>query len=276
MHIVRDVAAVIERVAPLSLAEPWDNVGLLCGSYEARVESVTLALDATSQTIEQTVAFGSQLLVTHHPILFRPVQRLLDGQADADLLRLLIANRLSLYSAHTNLDRAPAIGTAWALASVLGLETLRPLPECSATSEIAEGAPEPSLGLLAQLAEPLTVRRLAEQVASTLGVTGVQLVGEPERSVSTLALVPGAGGELVEAACQAGAEVFLTGELKHHEMLLAASVGVTAIAAGHFATERPVIAVLARHLSQSLPGVTVNVATQSEPVRFLMPSDSGG
>lgn len=276
MYLLSDVAAVIEAAAPLGLAEPWDNCGLLCGSYHSPVENVTLALDATAETIRQAAALQSELLITHHPILFRPVQRLVRGQADADLVRLLFANELSLYAAHTNLDRAPAMGTAWALASALGLDVARPLPECAQAGENGAEASNTSLGLLAQLDEPLTVSQLAARICPALGTSGLQVGDDSERLISTVALVPGSGGDLLGAASEAGAELFLTGELKHHEWLLAASVGLTAMAAGHFATERPVVAVLARHLGQALPGLTVHVAVEAEPAMFLMPSDFGG
>lgn len=259
MARVRDIADAIEVIAPLFLAEDWDRVGLQVGDPAAHVQRVMLAVDPTLAVIHQAIAAGAQMLVSHHPLLFKPLTSLLTGVATAEAAMKLVRHGLAFYAAHTNLDRA-ASGTATALASLVGLE------ETCALGEGAAGlqGEMTGLGRLGRLVAPVAAEQFAAQVADVLGLSGCVVHGDPRRPLHWVACVPGSGGELLAEASSYGAEAFLTGEMKHHELLEAQFRGLTVLLAGHLATERPVLPLLKKQLQGLQPELEVLIA--DEPV----------
>lgn len=254
---VNTLISALEAVAPPALAESWDHVGLQVGAPLAPVSTVLLTVDCTPEVVAQATARGAQLIVAHHPLLFSPLSEILVGEPVAEVVYALIRAGLGLYAAHTNLDVAPEIGTAAALAAVLGLVDPQPL-----AAGCAEGL---GAGRVGALPEPLTAGALAAQVCRQLQAPAVTLHGLAETTVTRLAAIPGAGGEGLAEAAAVGAQVLVTGELKHHELLAARARGLTVILAGHAQTERPVLPRLQDYLTRTLPGLTVECAEENRP-----------
>ncbi|MEN6401443.1 MAG: Nif3-like dinuclear metal center hexameric protein [Armatimonadia bacterium] len=251
MTIVADLVHAVEELAPPSLAEEWDNVGLQVGASADPVTGVMLAVDATSEVVAQAREAGCSMVIAHHPLIFRPLTTLASANPITDTAVELIRANMALYVAHTNLDKATTVGTPLALARAVGLQD-------------APGAPEDEQAALwrrGYLPEPVSLGSFAEDVATRLGAD-VRVIGDLGRMVRRIAVVPGAGGDMGGTVAEASAEVLLTGELKHHEALEARGRGLAVIAVGHLATERPVLALLRHHLEQMLPGLRISIAEE--------------
>lgn len=241
--LVSSVIRQIEAAAPPSTALEWDNVGLLAGSPTATCYGVLVCLEVTLEVADEASRLGTNLILAHHPLIFRPLRSLRTDQPLGALIERLLEDDLAVYVAHTNLDASQSIGTAVALAEALGIEQARPL--------LAER--EVSLGTVGNLPHAPRVESLVEHVRQALRPARVTVVGDRGRQVRSLALMPGSGGDAVEAAAAASAEALLCGDLKHHDALDALSLGLTVIDATHYATERPVVGKVAAYLPSVCP-----------------------
>lgn len=241
MLTVQAIYDFINERAPFDTQEPYDNAGLLVGDPRWEVQGIHVALDVTPTVLDEAIAHGANLIVTHHPLMFAPRKRLVETDYEAQLLCRMIRHRIALIATHTNLDQA-AGGMGDVLAKVCGL-----------TNIIGEGFVR-----VGALAEPMTARQLADDLSRRLH-TVVRLMGAEDATITHLGLCSGAGGEEWQAAAQLGANAFLTGECKHHIALEAAASGVVMLEAGHFATEKPGIFALADALQIHLNAVQYGV-----------------
>ncbi len=344
------VARAVEAFAPLSLAEPWDRPGLQVGDPRAPADTVLVALDPTPQTVAEAVRRRARLVVTHHPLLMKPLERLDGCEPRGSVVVELVRAGIGLYAAHTNLDRAPGGVNDW-LAARLGLEDVGPLgagdpvrkvvvtvpvgyedsvrralaaagagtigayAECSfgcrgegtfrpgpgtdpwvgaegrlervaevrletVVPEARKGAvlaalfaahpyEEPAvdvyalehpagpaaLGRVGTLAEPRELGPWADEVAGRLAARGVRLAGDPARRIERVAVCGGAGASLWREALARGADVLVTGDVRHHDALDAAAAGLALVDVGHATGERGAVEVLEKIVA-GVTGVT--------------------
>lgn len=246
MHL-RDITAALEAMAPCALAEPWDNVGLLVGDPAQAVTRALLAIDATPAVIAEAAAGGCELIVAYHPVIFDGLKRVTAGSPVYELVRRGIA----VYAPHTALDVAPG-GTNDVLAEVAGIVDARPLRLTK---------PEAGLGLgrVGDVA-PIDRAALIDRVRAGLGLAHVLVAGPAEGEVRRVAVGAGACGDLYKDALRAGAGLYLTGEMRHHDALRAAEAGMTVVCALHSNSERKTLGVVAERLSSALPGLQVAVS----------------
>ena len=208
---------------------------------------VLVALDVTEQVVDRAITGGFDMILTHHPLMFRGVKALTDAAPlSAKLIRLVRAG-VAAAALHTRLDAAEG-GVNDTLAALLGLQDVTPF----GTAE--DGA----LGRIGRLPAPHTAATFAELVGKKLGTDAVLLAGG-DKEIKTVALVGGEGGDFVEAAVAAGADLFLSGRIGYHRMLDAAECGLSLIEAGHFATERPVLSRLAELLGDVDPDLEIEL-----------------
>ena len=231
---VREIYDLINRLAPFETQAEFDNSGLLVGSAERAVEGILFALDLTEPVIDEAVARGVQLIVTHHPLMFVPRKTLTDGDYEGRLIRRLVRENLSLIAAHTNLDQAPG-GINDTLAKLCGLS------EVTGEAFIRVGT----------LPEAMTAEAYAGFLAGRLGDT-VRLMGPKEAVIRRAGLCSGGGSDEWEKAAGLGCDAFISGEIKHHHALAMADRGIAAFECGHFATEAPGISALAVALQNEL------------------------
>ena len=248
--LLGDVVAALEARYDPALAETWDAVGLVCGDPDEQVRRVLFAVDPTSEVVDEVIETGADLLVTHHPLFLSAVHGVPADDPKGRLVHRLVRAGAGLFVAHTNADRAPAHGVNDALAAVLGLVDAVPL-------ESAGTDPRAGLGRIGRLPEAITLRACAERAAAALPATvgGVRVAGDPDRLVRRVAVCGGSGSSLAGAAAEAGADVLLTGDLKHHfvsEWQQSAALALCDVA--HFATEWPWLPVAADVLRRDLSG----------------------
>lgn len=241
----------IEQRVPRTLSCSWDNDGLLCCSDPLReVRRVLVALDVTETTVEAAVENGYDLLLTHHPLIFRPIKALTPAACVPRKLLRLVGAGISAIALHTRLDALDG-GVNDALAEALGAPVVGRFP--------CEDALE---GRIVRLEQPMTAAAFAVYAREKLNAGAVNLA-DAGLPVQTVGLVGGEGGDFICAAKAAGCDTYLTGRAGYHLMLDAAESGINVIEAGHFATERPVCARLCELVREADP--TVEVEMYMEP-----------
>lgn len=224
---VQELYCWLDGLAPFATAESFDNVGLLLGDSKKEVRKVFFSLDASLSNVEEAISFGADLMITHHPLIFRPLRRIdYTSPAGRALCRLVSAG-VGLISAHTNWDRA-AGGVSDALAERLELTGISPVDDFA------------RIGVLPR---PMTAGELKAHIAEKLDMEPRMFCGT-DKLIRNVAVAGGSYGEGAALACEKGADAYVTGEIGYHEILDLNGLGLTLYQAGHFATERPGIAAL--------------------------------
>ena len=258
MYKVKVIADVIEELAPKDLAESWDNVGLMVGDMDQSINKIFVCLDITSENVSQAISAGANMIVSHHPLIFSPLKRIIEGDVSGSIIRSLIQNNISVYSAHTNLDHATG-GTNDALADKLGLDNVRRFTDEECCDELGNSIP--NIGRVGTLEYPMTIEDFVSFTKSVLGCSAIKYVGTPGDTVATVALCSGAGGDGIYSAYHAGADVYVTSDIRHHEAQLAFELGINLIDAGHFETENTICEFMKEYLENNLPGISVISST---------------
>ena len=245
MTTVGDILKYIETLAPRELKMDWDNVGLNCGSRSAPVTRILVALDPFEHVCQEAAQWGADLLVTHHPLIFRPLPMVTDDAAITRGLMELVRHNISHICAHTNLDCAPG-GVNDALAATLGLENTESLGAYGGMMRCGEVPQQDLTSFLAFVKEKLHCDGLRYCDG-----------GKPVRKVAV-----GGGscaGEMLDAL-RAGCDTFVTADIKYNQFWDARDLGLSLIDAGHFATENPVVSVLAEKIAAAFPETQVKIS----------------
>lgn len=262
MPRIAHVADALEQIAPLRLAADWDSVGLLVGGRRPQIARVMTCLSLTPEVAGEAVRERADMVVTHHPLPFRPVPRITDDTSTGRVLLELIHAGIAVWSSHTAWDSA-AGGINDQLAALLGLDHVAPI-------EPDTIHPLAGFGRAGTAPAGWSVARLARHVAGRLGASGVHLVGEGDREAGRVGIVCGSGGDSLDAVKQAGCATLLTGEIKLHHALEARAADVAVIAVGHHASERFAMEVLAGRLAEAVPGLHCWASRdETDPIGWL-------
>jgi dinuclear metal center YbgI/SA1388 family protein len=250
--LVAQLVAAVERLAPTSLAEEWDNVGLIVGRHNQAVRRVLVALELRDEVLGEARELGCEAVLTHHPPIFPAISALTDDNEGASLVLEAAESRVAVVAAHTNLDAAGG-GLNAVMAELLGLTEVRPLRP--AGDDAAAG-----LGRVGRL-PATTLERLVGRVAQALEGARVTYAGDPGARVEQVACCTGAGGDLIPDARAAGADAFVTSDLRYHDADRAA--GLPLISIPHARAERLSLKRWTKRLERALApeGVEVRFAT---------------
>jgi len=245
--LLADILSVLERMAPPALAEAWDNVGLQIGDLHQRIDSVWVALDPGPEVVVAACRCRADLLITHHPLFFRPIQRIETNTPIGTVIEQALRHRLAIYCMHTNLDAA-ADGLNDLLGRRLGLRRLRPLRP---PVDIAGQPPRPGIGRIGTLVRATRLSDLAQRVKQRLGAGAVRMAGDPALRVKHVALVAGSGGSAVGEFLRSEADAFISGDLRYHEVrdIEYARRGVVDV--GHFHSEHLMADAIAQRLRRA-------------------------
>lgn len=258
-----EIADFLEGFAPRRLAASWDNVGLLVGDLQRPIERIMTCLTVTPASAAEAIRERADLIVTHHPLPFRPLAQITTATTAGMLLLGLIERRISIYSPHTAFDSAKA-GMNQRLAELLGLVGIEPLLP-------APGDPDGlGSGRRGELPEPILLRQLAERLKAGLRIGGLQFVGDERQTVRRVAVACGSAGEFLDAARAAGCEAFVLGETNFHTCLEAEARGIGLLLPGHFASERFGVEFLAERLGEQFRAAAVWASRdEADPLRWL-------
>lgn len=234
MATLEEVTKLLGEMIPDSLAEDWDNVGLMLGRSNKQIKRIILALDLTKETVQQAIEKKADLIITHHPAIFRKLAQITDKNWQQELLLELAEHGIAVYSAHTNLDCVSG-GVNDALVKVLNITD----------EEVLDN--ETGLGRVG-FVKPQSIDDIALFVKKALKADYVA-VGTAGKQVHKVAVCGGAGSDLIAVALAKGADTFITGDVKYHTAQEAVFNGLNIIDAGHQPTELPVLEVLADRLA---------------------------
>jgi len=255
MATLAAVFAELERIAPLRLAADWDSVGLLVGPPRPAIDRVLTCLSLTPPVAAEAVRERADLVVTHHPLPFRPVERITADSGTGRVLLELIRGGCGVWSSHTAWDSAVG-GINDQLAAVLDLTDAEPI-------EPDAELPRAGFGRMGMAATGLSVAALGRIAAERLGATAVQVVGDQRRPAGRVGIVCGSGGDGIAQVRGRGCDTLFTGELRLHQALEAEAAGLAVVAVGHHVSERFAMEVLAERLAAALPGL-VSWASRDE------------
>ncbi|HEY8910022.1 MAG TPA: Nif3-like dinuclear metal center hexameric protein [Desulfosporosinus sp.] len=269
------VAQIIERIAPKSWAEDWDNVGLLVGSGSTPIERILISLDGTLEVVEEAKAYGAQLIVAHHPIIFRPLKNLRSDNSAAQVPLRLLQHQIGYYTAHTNLDQS-IFSSSRALGEVLGLQEMKILEEQGdELTPLLKRGDARGYGVSGYLSHPETLGHLWKRFLNGLSqpgvyahpyeLSGVRLAGSLEKEVRKVVIANGSGGRYVPKALFKGADLLITGDVDHHSVLDALEGGMAVGDLGHFLSEAPMLQAMYQYLfaEKSLQGIEIRVSSSN-------------
>jgi dinuclear metal center YbgI/SA1388 family protein len=266
------VRATVETLWPLNGAEPWDSPGLVVGDPGAAVGRIHLAVDAVLDTVDEAVSTGADLLLVHHPLLFRGVTTVAGDTTKGAVVQRLISAGTALLAAHTNAD-VVATGTSRVLAHQLGLVDQAPI-----TPSRTDPSGTTGLGVVGRFAQPMTLMALARLLSDILPPTagGVRVAGDHDRVVSSVALCGGAGDSLLSEPAVLGADVFITSDLRHHPAsdardLMLLGRGPALVDISHWASEWLWLDTAAAQLREALHDVEVTLSDlRTDPWDFTV------
>lgn len=259
---IREIAEVIERVAPLGWQEDYDNAGLIVGRPDDEVHRALLAVDVTEEVLDEAEREGCDLVVTHHPIVFRALKRFNSADAVQRCVERAIRRGIALYACHTNLDSAPE-GMSWRLATLLGVENLRVLQPSASD-------PRVGFGVVGELPEAMETVAFMQRLRQRLGVRVVRHSDIVSPEVRRVAVCTGAGASLIGDARRAGADIYVTADMKYNDFMTPDGA-LTVADIGHFESEYCVIDLLFDVLSKNLITFAVRKSECSRnPVNYLM------
>lgn len=241
---VMDVSNIMEEHVPLKFKEDYDNVGLMVGSNDCKVTSILVALDCTISVINEAIQKNCNLIVTHHPLLFKKPSSITTDTLLGKKIISLIRNDINVYSSHTNLDSIKG-GINDIIVGLLDLtncRTIDPSP-CRAVDDKISG-----IGRIGEISDPITLSELCDKVKMCLNVSHLRFCGNKSKLIKKLAVINGSGQSYLDKAKSMGADCIITGDTTYHYISDFQEEGIAIIDAGHFGTEWAGLEVFAKWL----------------------------
>ncbi len=248
----KEIIKKIEEFAPLALAEEWDNVGLIIGSLEDECRGVLIALDLTLETAKEAVQKGCNLIVTHHPIIFNKINKIVTDESQGEIIKTLMSSGISAYAVHTNLDKTKG-GIGYKLAAYLEGENVK-----------GDG-----VGVIFTI-DTQSLENFARKIAKKLADKSVKVVGNPDAKITTVYVVSGGGGDLdLFRRAREVADVFVTGDIKHHVYIEAQNENFPLVEFSHYSSEIVAVDILYNLLKPQFSDLNLAKAKQQCPFRIL-------
>ena len=261
---IKEVVDALERFAPLPLQEGWDNAGLQVGLTETQeVSGALLCLDVTEDVVDEAIAKGCNVIVSHHPLIFRPLKHICDQNFVQRAVRKAIKNDVAVVSMHTNMDNAPG-GVNFRIAEKMGMTDIAFFGPEKTVGETTGGS-----GVIGTLAEPLAAEAFLKMLKTTFGVACVHANELLQRPIRRVAICGGAGAFLLDDAISAGADAFVTGEMHYHDYF-AHEQQVQIAVIGHYESELFTSEVFRDIIAEACPDVTCHIATTvTNPIIYI-------
>lgn len=255
---------IMEEIAPLKYKESYDNVGLMVGDEESEITKVLVALDCTKAVIEEAKEKGAEVILTHHPLLFRKPSSITEGTLQGEKIRALIKNDIALYSSHTNWDTVKG-GLNDEFVTYLGFNS----GEIIEKSTLGEGA---GIGRMVYLEKGERLSTLAAAVKEKLKVPTLRVAGDLNKLVNRIAIINGSGEDLMQKAYNQKADLIITGDTTYHFASDYSEMGMAIIDVGHFNSEWPILVNLIKNLEKKVTNYGVKVIISEavkDPYEYL-------
>lgn len=275
---IHEIVSAFEAVAPLALQESYDNSGLIVGEMGTQVSKALLCLDSTEAVVDEAIAKGCDLIVAHHPIVFGGLKQFTGGDYVQRALIKAIRNNIAIYACHTNLDNVLRGGVNERIAQQLGFEAehvLRPVAADFGSFAGVDRLDDSDVfrtagaGVLCNLQKPMNVLDFLQHVKAKMGVEVVKYTKCDVEMVSKVAICGGAGSFLIGDALRAGADAFITSDVKYHEFFDAEGK-MLLCDIGHYESEKYTIDLFSNILSAKFPKfATIFAGTITNPIDYL-------
>lgn len=256
-----EITKEIEQKYPKVYALDWDNVGLLAGRADKEVKKIYIALDATDEVIDEAIMWHADMLLTHHPLIFKGMKSVTDQDFIGRRILKLIQNDISYYAMHTNYD---VKGMAQLAATYLELEEQEVLEVTCIQGDAEEG-----IGRVGNLKKEMTLEETCQFVKEKLELPNVKVFGNLEKTVRRAAISPGSGKSVIANALKKRADVLIAGDIDHHEGIDAVAQGMMIIDAGHYGTEYIYIDDMRQFCQERFPGIEVKTAKIQHPFQIV-------
>ena len=231
----------LDDILNISLAYGWDNVGLLVGEVDNKVNKITLTLELCDDVIDDAIKNGSNLIITHHPLIFSPIKNVVSTDKKQEYIIRLIKNNIALYTAHTNFDMIEG-GLNDYVINLLNVKDVLPLENYEDIN---------TLGRIAYLNTPMKATEFLAYVQDKFDMKGAKLVSKQDKIIKKIALITGSGADFINMANKK-ADLLITGDLKYHDAQDAYQAGLCVIDAGHYDTEKHFANAMKIFLKQNL------------------------
>ena len=258
---VKELTDWLEENFPPSVAEEWDNVGLLTGDDENEVKHVFLALDLTDEVLKEAIEAGADMILTHHPMIFSGIKKINNHNFTGRRILNLVRHGISYYAMHTNYD---ILGMADLSARYLELSDVQVL---SVTGE-KEGKPV-GFGRVGQIPKKMTLKEYALLVKKNLKLSDVKVYGDLNQVIERAAVCTGSGKSMIQDVQKAGADVYVTGDIDHHTGIDTVAAGLNIIDAGHYGTEYIFMEDMKERLEKAFPQLKLTCAKVKCPYTIL-------
>ncbi len=259
-HTVQGLLDGLNEFVPFSLAEEWDNVGLMIGDPEAVVSGVLIGLDPCLSLLKEAVASGVNTVVSHHPLIFHPVKSINLATVEGQLISFVIRHELNVIACHTNFDLV-AGGVSHILAETLGIEAGKPLVQKKCDADCG-------FGWIGALTTPQAGEVFLEMIARNLQQPNLLVAGSVPSQVVRVAVCGGSCGDFARIAMGQGADILITSEIKHSQARWAEDAGMCLVDASHFSTENIALTGLQEFICESMDFPEVHLSQiQDRPLR---------
>ena len=259
--LCQEIMKKLEELSPLTYAENWDNVGLLVGRADKEVTRICIVLDVTDEIVERAITENTHMIISHHPLIFKPVERVNSENMTGRRLLSLIQNDICVYAMHTNFD---VMGMADAAADEIALKDRNVLNIIYEDEISKEGC-----GRYGKLPKAMSLEACAQLVKMVFQIKSVRVYGNLDQTVETAAIMPGSGGDMIKDVLKLGLDVMITGDIKHHEGLDAVGMGLAIIDAGHFELEKIFIPYMKEFIERNMNGIIVSTPRQTAPYQNI-------
>lgn len=254
----KDIALLLEELSPVKYACNWDNVGMHVGRFDKEVKKILVALDIDDNAVAKAVETGADMIVSHHPLLFKGIKQINDNDFIGKRVITMIENGINGYCMHTNFDSVGGMATE--ASDKLSLKNSVVL------EEILDGE---GIGRVGDLEKEITVKELCELVKKEFSLDRVVLYGNENEKVSRVAICPGAGKDDIDLARQKGATAIVTGDITYHYGIDSVAKGINVIDAGHYGIEHIFIDKIANYLIDQAEGVEIIKMEINNPQKYI-------
>lgn len=256
---LKSIIDYMENWAPDRLIDSWDNTGFQIGNPQKEIKNILIALDLDKYTLEKAIEGNFDLIITHHPLIFKPLKSIVSVNPSENLIIELIKNDIAVYNAHTNLDLAIG-GVSHALADRLNIKNAISLREMS--KEVKNGKTLVyGYGRIGYI-EPIQLKDFIKDIKNALHIEDLILYGQRDRNIKKVAVCGGSGSDFIKDAYLGGADVYITGDIKYHEAQYAYERGLSLIDVGHFHSEKVILPVIKRYLEEEFKPLNIEVITE--------------
>lgn len=257
---IGDIAKAIEEYAPLPLQEDYDNAGLQTGDPTAEAKSALICLDVTKEIMDEAIALGCDMVISHHPLIFRGLKSVTAGDPTSEIIRKAIKHDIAIYSAHTNMDNTNG-GVSYEMAKHIGMtdvEVLAPMNEAKTFGS----------GLIGNI-QPTRLGELLEKMKKEFGTGAIRYCGDKAATVRRVAVCGGSGAFLIPQAIVRGADLYISGDIKYHDFTANKSK-INLADIGHYESEQYTKTIFYRIISEKFANFAVYISkTETNPINYL-------